>query len=94
MVFALVGDADCEHVAGRRQAQGPRGDFLDAVADLDRVVLAPAGARVDLAVLAVGRGGWVAGEVEEDAAGAGRVLVDRGDVVGHRAGDPNCHLSR
>src|SRR5690606_16517483 len=82
--LALVGDADGVDIAGLQAgpAQGlARGGQL-AVPDLHRVVLDPAGLRVDLADLALGHGHEAAGLVEDDAARTGGALVE-GQQVAH-----------
>jgi hypothetical protein len=73
-------------VAGLASAVRDRaGDDVARVRpDLGRVVLDPAGAREDLAVLLLVGGDDPAVVVEEDATGARRPLVDGGHVVGHR----------
>jgi 5,5'-dehydrodivanillate O-demethylase len=53
--------------------------------DLHAVVLNPAGPGKDLRVLPLADGDDRAGAVEDDAPGARRALVDRGDVLRHEA---------
>ncbi|GMA86562.1 hypothetical protein GCM10025868_18120 [Angustibacter aerolatus] len=82
--LALVRDAHGGDLAGRHVGgrQRVRHHLAGARPDLRRVVLDPAGAGQDLAVLLLRDGGHRAVVVEQDAARAGGPLVDGGDV-GH-----------
>ena len=83
--LALVGDADrCQVV--RRQIgfrQTALDHILRARPDLQRVVLDPAGLRVDLLVFELVDAHHRAGVIEDHEAGAGRALVDGSNVSGH-----------
>ena len=56
--------------------------------NLERIMLDPAGLRIDLPMLALRRGDGVAGAVEHDEAAAGGALVDGADVFAHVS--PSC----
>ena len=75
-----------------RLAQRLGDDGERVVEHLDRIVLDPAGLRIDLPVLALRRGDGVAGTVEHDEAAAGGALVDGADVSGHVS--PGCFRAR
>ncbi len=86
--LALVGDADRRHGAGTADGVddlAERGD--DGAPDLVGVVLDPAGLRVVLAELLVGRGDRAAAVVDRTAAHPGGAGVD-GDDDAHRRGPP------
>ena len=93
--LALVGDADRLDVAGLGVGVGHRAvdDLARAAPDLGRVVLDPAGLRVDLLVLALIDVGDAAVLVEEDEARAGGALVDRADVLAHAAAPPGSSMA-
>ena len=83
--FALVGNADGgDFGAGGFGERGAYG-FLGALPDFERIVLDPAGLRVELAVFELVGGDGATCVVEEHAAGAGGALVDGGDELGHGA---------
>ena len=79
--LALVADPDRGERTRVRAglAQGHADAGADALDDLVRVVLDPAGSRGDLGVLQLVAGDDRPGPVEEDAAAARRPLVDGGD---------------
>ncbi len=85
--LALVGDPDRGQVGPgqARLVERRPGNRLDVVPDLRGVVLHPARTRVDLPVLAMVLRDDPAVDIEDDAAGGGRTLVDRGDVGGRHA---------
>ena len=76
--LALVGDPDRLELAGlqARVLQRLAGDGVRDVPDLGRVVLDPAGPREVLGELAVAATDALPLEVEHEARGAGRPLVD------------------
>ena len=82
--FALVGDAQRRHLgrADARLLQGLAGCGELAGPDFLRVVLDPAGVRVDLPKFLLRHGQHRAVGLEDDAAGAGGALVE-GEDVGH-----------
>ena len=83
--LALIRDPDRREI-GRVQALAREraADHLLRVApDLDRVVLDPAGARIDLCVLLLCARDDRAGGVEHDEAAARRALIDRSDEPAH-----------
>ncbi len=84
--LALVGDADGGHILGREPGLGHgvahRRD--DARPDLLRIVLDPAGLRIDLPQLLLGARDRRERAIEHDGARRGRALID-GDDVGHGA---------
>ncbi len=84
--LALVGDADRGDVRGPRTRARERGvdHFPRAPPHLARVVLDPAGVGMDLLVLAALERPDLPVAIEQDQPRAGRALVDRGDVGGHR----------
>ena len=89
--LALVGDAD----GGRQGVAGRLAQHRDAgLPDLFRVVLHPAGRRVDLAKLALGHPERRAGDVEQDRAGRGGALVEgEQERAGRHDGHASPHFS-
>ena len=79
--LTLVRDADGSHVAWAHARGLGRAahDVLHARQDLERIVLDPAGPRIDLPVLGLVLAGDPPLAVEEDAPAARRSLIDRRD---------------
>src|ERR1700730_5436118 len=85
--LALVGDADRREVGGRciRGGEGAVDALARALPDLARIVLDPAGPRIDLLVLTLIDRGDPPVAVNEDEATTRGSLVDRPDIGGHLA---------